>query len=41
MKLFTKYTRINLLVMVIVFLLIFSVLIYLTKRSVYAKAGAH
>ena len=27
--------------MVIVFLLIFSVLIYLTKRSVYAKAGAH
>ena len=27
--------------MVIVFLLIFSTLIYLTKRSVYAKAGAH
>ncbi|MDK4711726.1 cytochrome c1 [Rhizobium sp. CNPSo 4039] len=27
--------------MVMVFLLIFSILIYLTKRSVYAKAGAH
>jgi ubiquinol-cytochrome c reductase cytochrome c1 subunit len=27
--------------MVMVFLLIFSTLIYLTKRSVYAKAGAH
>ncbi|MFS8052192.1 cytochrome c1, partial [Rhizobium sp. BR 317] len=27
--------------MVIIFLLIFSALIYLTKRSVYAKAGAH
>jgi ubiquinol-cytochrome c reductase cytochrome c1 subunit len=27
--------------MVMVFLLIFSTLIYLTKRSVYARAGAH